>query len=203
MRFLLTAMLLLLAPPVAVAQSKERDYRSLIEVGADEDGQVATSIKAADVKERRGYSPGSEVVSAFWVEARKRGSGPTQVFLVGERLRYILPSEAPKTKSTTYGPWDPPDPVHVGSPWKEADLRYRGSEIQCISDQHWCWQVWFLEVSLPEDVVQSVVTNPKKKEVPLSLSKRRRVEWRTPRDELIATLDALGVLAEFSQASGR
>jgi hypothetical protein len=198
MRYLLAAVLFLIAPSAALAQSKGRDYRSLIDVSADEHGRVASSFNATEIKEKRGYSAGAEVSSAFWVEARKPANGPTQVLIVGERLRYLLPKEAPEQRQ--FGPWDPPDPASVGSPWQDADLRYRGSRIECISDQYWCAQIWFIEVVLPESVVRSVVTNPKKKEIPLSLSKRRRVDWRTPRDELIATLGALDVLNEFSEA---
>jgi hypothetical protein len=197
MRFLLAAILVLVASGPAVAQSKGKDYRSLIEVGADENGRIAHSGRAAEAKETTGYSPGAEVITVFWVEARKPENGPAQVSLVGRRIRYVLPDEVPKT--TEFGPWDPAEPVSVGSPWQDADLRYRGASYKCLSDAHWCWQSRFIEVVLPESLVRSVVTNPKMKEVRLSLSNRRKVEWRTPRDELIATLNALGVLNEFSE----
>ena len=201
MKYLLAALVVLASAGPAVAQSKGKDYRSLVEVGADDGGRIATTIRAAEVKEKRGYSAGATSVTVFWVEARKPDNGPTQVSLVGERLRYVLSSEVPKT--TEYGPWDPPEPVSVGSPWQDADLRYRGARFECISDAYWCWQTWLIEVVLPESVVRSVVTNPKMKEVRLSLSNRRRVEWRTPRDELIAALEALDVLTEFSTAAAK
>lgn len=201
MKYLLAAAVVLAGVAPALAQTKGKDYAALVEVGADEDGRIATTVRAAEVKEKRGYSPGAESMTVFWVEARKPDGGPARVSLVGQRLRYITPSEAPQTKK--YGPWDPVDPASVGSPWKDADLRYRGSEVECISDAYWCWQTWFIEVVLPESVVRTVVNDPKKKEIPLSLSKRRKVEWRTPRAEVIAALEALGVVGEFSTAQAQ
>jgi hypothetical protein len=130
------------------------------------------------------------------VEARKPASGQTEVVLVGERLRYILPKEAPKQRE--FGPWDPPDPAFVGSPWKEANLRYRGMEIECFGEAYWCAQVWFIEIVLPEAIVRTMVGDPRRKDLPVALSKRKKVEWRTPRDELLAVLDKLGVTAEFA-----
>jgi len=200
MRHLLAAILCLALPTAATAQpAKGKDYLSLVEVGTDPDtgARKASSVNAAEVKEKRGYSPGAESALVFWVEARKPESGPAQVILAGERLRYIVSSEAPKQKE--FGPWDPPEPAYVGSPWQDADIRYRGSRVECISDAFWCWQTWSIEIVLPDAAIRSMVTNPKKKDLPVSLSKRRRVEWRTPREELIATLDKLGVLAEFTQ----
>jgi hypothetical protein len=192
MKFILPAILSVVLISPAVAQTKE------ILVGAYDGGRLATSRKAAEIKNKRGYTPGAEVISAFWVEARKPDNGPVEVALVGERLRFILPTEAPQQRE--WGPSDPPNPVQVGSPWRDADLRYRGIEIHCISDAYWCSQKWFIEVVLPEGVIRSVVNNPKTKEIRLTLSNRRRVDWRTPRDELMATLEALGVLAEFFEA---
>jgi hypothetical protein len=199
-RFLIAATLTLAASTAAVAQSaKSKDYESLIEVGIDPEtgAQVATSINAAEVKSKRGYSVGAQTSLVFWVEARKPVSGPTQVVLAGERLRYIVPDEAPQQRE--FGPSDPKDPVSVGSPWKDADLRYRGSKIECISSEHWCAQIWFIEIILPDAVVRSAVAKPSMKDLPIALSKPRRVDWRIPRQELVATLDKLGVLAEFSQ----
>ena len=197
MKYLLSIIAILVTATPVAAQSKNKDYRSLIEVGAYDGGRIATSVKAADVKEKLGSSPSTDSLGAFWLEARKPEDGPTQVFLLGERVRFITPREAEK-RETEYGPWDPPEPVFVGSPWEEADIRYRGYKSGCFSNSYWCWQKWYVEVALPENVIRSVVTNPKKNEVRLSLSNKSRVEWRTPRDELIATLDVLGVIAEFS-----
>lgn len=205
MKLLIAVILVLAAPVSAAAQSaKTRDYQSLVEVGTDDETgmRIATSINAAEVKEKRGYSPGAESILVFWVEARKPETGPTQVILRGEKLRYILPDEAPEQRE--FGPWDPPEPVSVGSPWQDADIRYRGMKVECVGSQFWCTQLWFIEIVLPDAVVRSLVAKPSIKEVRLSLSKRRRIEWRTPREELIATIDKLGVLEEFAaQPAGK
>lgn len=200
MRRVLAALLCLSLPAAAVAQSpKGKDYPSLVEVSIDSDSgeRIATSVKAAEIKDKHSYSPAGESSLVFWVETRKPEVGPAKVMLVGERLRYIMSREAPKQKE--FGPWDPPEPAYVNSPWQEADIRYRGSSVECISDAFWCWQTWSIEIVLPDTAIRSLVNNTRKKDLPVSLSKQRRVEWRIPRDELIATLDKLGVLPEFSQ----
>jgi hypothetical protein len=198
MKYLLATLFVLTSTDIAAAQSNGKDFTSLIDVGAGEGGRIATSIRAAEVKNKKGYSPGAQTYLVFWVEAVRPEAGPTQVFLVGERLRWVVPDEAPPQKE--YGPSDPSDPVSVGSPWRDADIRYRGSRVECVQSQYWCARTWGIEIVLPDEVVRSVVSNPKKKDIPLAMSKPRRVDWRVPREELIATLDALGVLSEFSGA---
>jgi hypothetical protein len=154
-------------------------------------------MKAADIKRTQGYSPGASTkIYIFWLEARKPENGPAQVLLTGQRVSYMLPKEAPKERE--FGPSDPADPAYVGSPWTEADLRYRGANIQCISDVYYCSLVYDIEIVLPDAVIRGMLAKPSMKDLPVALSGRRKVDWRVPREELVATLDKLGVLAEFS-----
>ena len=158
--------------------------------------RMATSIELAESENdgaRYSNAPRNKLVT--WIEAHKKNAEPTLVFLAGQRLQWRLPDEVDETGK--YGPWDPTYPAYVGWPFQEADLRYLGGELSCPSRSHWCSRVDLFEVLLPPDLVKSLITDKARKKIRADITGRKITQWQIPKAELIATLDALGVLEEF------
>jgi hypothetical protein len=184
------AMIACLATIPAAAQAQKGEP-GIVKMGRDADtGElVATARGWSTVKETHGYSVATQQRIAIRVEAVKAIDGAKRIRLVGEKARLLFPREA--HGSQTYGPSDPPDPVYVGSPFKEADLRYRGAEVLCSDDAHFCEQLWHLEILVPAETLEAFLRNPKAKELEVALDKRRKVDWRVSRAEIEAALNAL------------
>lgn len=195
----LFAMLLAGAQPVAHADPQAAAPVELYQ-DADTSEIVASTRGAASVKSSLGYSPGAMTSVVMWVEARLSETGAQRVVLAGEQLRYVLPKESGGARR--YGPSDPEDPVFVGSPWKPVDLRYRDVEVVCWGDAYWCAQVWSIEIPLDEAVVDGFLSGSKARNLRVSLSRQKRVDWRVERADIIAVRDAIRSAADQLRDGG-
>lgn len=173
----------------AAPQAAQAAALDLLYQDADTGEVFASTRGDAQVKNSKGYSASATSSLAMWVEAHRAPDGSKRLVIAGQQVRYILPKET--DGSRLYGPSDPTEPAYVGSPWKAADLRYREIEVICWNDAYWCAQVWTIEIPVDEAVLSAFVAKPAAKEIRVSLTKRRKVDWRVPRDDVMAVMNAL------------
>lgn len=169
-------------------------YRSAIRISTNAQGwQVASTAPTAEQKDANLYSGGESL--AMWVMVLKREGSPTLVTLAGSRARAIQQGNVQPTEEQ--GPWDRPEPAHVGNPWREADFAFTERKTECYGENFWCNRLQQFSVLLPPDAVKAFIAEGAADTIPVALFTRRDVDWRIPRVELLAALDAAGVTAEF------
>lgn len=169
-------------------------YRATVQVRVNDEGwTIASSARANEQKNLNLYSGGESLV--LWVMALKPDEGATHVVIGGSRARAIQQSAVKETDEQ--GPWDRPDPAHVGNPWREADFAFTQRRTECYGEAFWCNRLQTFEVKLTPEMVRAFIAEGAPDSIPVALFTRRDVDWRVPRAELLAVLDALGATAEF------
>ena len=163
-------------------------------VRTEPDGtRIASSAPANEAKSLNLYN-GAEVL-AMWVKVTNPPEGQPRVVLAGSRARAI-PHESVKPTDSE-GPWDRPDPAHVGNPWREADFAFTDRATQCYNESFWCNRLQQFEVTLSADTVRAFIAETAPDSIPVALFTRSDVDWRIMRAELLATLDAVGAADHF------
>jgi hypothetical protein len=196
MRF--TAIVLALAcAACASASDPLADYarfRDVVHVGENEQGlPIASSAPANEVKDFNHYA-GGEVLAIWVLVTHPPGESP-RVVLAGSRAYAILSAEVKPTDEQ--GAWDRPEPSHVGNPWREADFRFTQRRTDCYGEGYWCNRIQQFEIILSPGMVKAFIAESAPDTIPVSLTSRRKVDWRVPRAELLATLDAAGATDQF------
>jgi hypothetical protein len=180
--------LLLACLPVAQAQESGAAYEIRVRIDTETGEKIASSVGNSDTKLRQGYSPAAQSAVVMWVEARLGENGPPRMYLVAQRLRYTLPKE---TKSRgKFGSSDPKDPAYVGTPFRNADLKTRWTEITCISDAYYCSRIDEHEIALSDEIMEAFAASDAA-DMPVALTRKNRIDWRVPRWELVETLRAV------------
>jgi hypothetical protein len=154
----------------------------------------ASSAHAVEPKWQKTYAGAGRGV-VIWVQVDKKGDYPAEVTLMGSRASSVLESEVSKDDAT--GPWDRPEPALVGFPWHEADFEYTDRKTQCFGVAYWCSREVEFNIHLPHDLVVRLLADEKSDSIPIALYSTRHIDWRMPRAELLATVDALNVRDEF------
>lgn len=191
---LAVGMLAACATPSDPAADYQRISSSLqVVTGANGERVVSTS-KSADAQREFFYMGNSEGI-AMWVKALKRDGEPAVVVLGGSRAFHQPHSEVNSTEAE--GPWDRPDPAYIGTPWREADFRFSDRQSICYNAAAWCERRQQFDVLLSRQMVKDFIAEGAPDSIPIALFSRRDIDWRLPRVELLAALDALGVTDEF------
>lgn len=192
----LTAALLAAAcasAPAAEVPSPAKMAAQIIVVETEPGLRAASSVELADPKYANGIAAGGGV--AIWVSVEKRAGLPAKVAFAGERVIYLLPTEV--TSTAPMGSWDRPEPAFVGSMLRSADFKFLQRQVSCRNDQHWCVNRQDFVIELTPEMVRDFVRDGAGSKIPVSLVRKTKIDWRVPKAELVATLDALGVLGEF------
>ena len=92
---------------------------------------------------------------------------------------------------------DPKEPVFVGPKLKRTDVLARWTKIDCNEVEKYCTRIDALEIPLAPEVVRDYIAPSAPDEIKVALTRRNRVDFRIPKAELIATLDALNVLDRY------
>lgn len=176
-----------LMPAAAQAQPSTGPLDINVWVDSETGERVASTIGNGEVKNRQGYSPAALSSVVMWVEARQAGTVAPRVFLVGQQLRYTLPSETQVRGK--FGRSDPKDPAYVDSPFSKVDVKTRWTEIICVSDAYYCSRIDEHEIALSPDQVRAFTAGGG--DIPVALTRKNRIDWRVPKSELIAALNAI------------
>jgi hypothetical protein len=155
--------------------------------------RVASSIDVAIPKYSNTYSTQSGV--AIWVFVEKRHDAPAKVYFMGERVTMLLPTEVTSTEPT--GPWNRAEPAFIGPKLRPVSFQYLNVKMDCVDDQHWCNSRQDFRIEIPSAMVHDFIETKAAAKIPVSIIRTSKIDWRVPKVELIATLDALGVLEEF------
>jgi hypothetical protein len=169
-------------------------FRDQMYVGVDEAGSpVVSSAPANEVKDFNHYTGGE--VLAVWVRVTTPPGKPARVVLAGSRAFAIMRAEVRPTEEQ--GPFDRPEPANIGNPWREADFNYTQRRTDCYGEGYWCSRIQQFEVVLTPEIIRAFIAETAPDTIPVALISRRNVDWRVPRAELLATLDAAGVTDQF------
>lgn len=169
-------------------------FKSEVNVRTNEQGwRVASSSRSTEAKNANLYSGGETL--AMWVMVLQPPEGVATVVLAGSRARAIQQADVKPTDEQ--GPWDRPEPAHVGNPWREADFAFTQRRTECYGEAFWCNRLQNFSVTLTPDMVKAFIAEDAPDSIPVALFTRRDVDWRMPRAELLATLDALGIADQF------
>ena len=187
MRNVCLVLLVTLLPVAAQAQPDGGAFKLQAWIDSQTGERVISSVGNSDVKLRKGYSPAAETRLIMWAEARQAGTEPPRMYLAGQRVRYTLPSET--NSRGKFGRSNPKDPAYLGSPFREADLQTRWTEITCISDAHYCERVDQYEIALSPELFEALTSGDAGTDIPIALTRRNLIDWRMPKAELIATRD--------------
>lgn len=169
-------------------------FRSEVSVRTDEEGwQVASSAPSNEAKNANLYSGGEAL--AMWVLVLQPPEGVATVVFAGSRARSIPQADVKPTDEQ--GPWDRPEPAHVGNPWREADFAFTQRRTECYGEAYWCNRLQQFSVTLTPEMVKAFIAEDAPDTIPIALFTRRDVDWRITRAELLATLDAAGATERF------
>lgn len=185
------------APVAAQAQAASDPSTPEIQISMDtETGErVASSVAASELARHTGRYVASAHIISFWIEARESEAGDLRVLITGERVTWRGLSDTPERGK--FGPWDPKDPVYVGRKLKRTDVLARWSEIGCIEARKYCSQIDALDIPLAPETVSEMIAADAPENIKIALTRRNKVDYRIPKAQLIATLDALGVLDRY------
>jgi len=185
-------------PACATPSDPVADYQRIsasLQVLTGPNGErVVSTSKSAEAQHETFYMGNSEGI-AVWVKALKQEGQPAVVVLGGSRAFHQPHSEVNGTEPE--GPWDRPDPAYIGTPWREADFRFSDRQSICYNAAAWCERRQQFDVLLSRQMVKDFIGEGAPDSIPIALFSRRDIDWRLPRVELLAALDALGVTDEF------
>lgn len=169
-------------------------FSSDVRVRTNEQGwQVASSAPANEAKETNLYSGGESM--AMWVMVLQPPEGVATVVFAGSRVRAIQQMGEKPTEDQ--GPWDRPEPAHIGNPWREADFVFTQRRTECYGEAYWCNRLQQFHVTLTPEMVKAFIAEDAADSIPVALFTRHDVDWRISRAELLATLDAAGATHNF------
>jgi hypothetical protein len=169
-------------------------FKSEVNVRTNQQGwPVASSAPSTEAKNANLYAGGETL--AMWVLVLQPPQGVATVVLAGSRARAIPQADVKPTDEQ--GPWDRPEPAHVGNPWREADFAFTQRRTECYGEAFWCNRLQQFSVTLAPDMVKAFIAEDAPDSIPVALFTRRDVDWRISRAELLATLDAAGATAGF------
>jgi len=180
-------------PPRTYAEMKER-----VAVQRFPDGRVmASSAPFAVVDEGLRFINGGVRTDSMSVLVEAWPDRPVVISLVVSWTAPLLPTETGGSDRN-----DPADPdrileAHVGAPWRETTAVMVENGVKCDGAGRWCqWSRSYL-VDLSQDQVREIVRAGKRRKISVGLGNRPYADWTIPRDHLIATLDAIGLLHAF------
>jgi hypothetical protein len=169
-------------------------FRDVVHIGENEQGLPIASSAPANEAKNLNHFTGGEVLAVWVLVTHPAGETP-RVVLAGSRAYAILSADVKPTDEQ--GAWDRPDPAHIGNPWREADFNFTQRRTDCLGEAYWCNRYQQFEIVLTSEMVKAFIAEAAPDSIPVALFSRRKVDWRVPRAELLATLDAAGVTDQF------
>lgn len=201
MRFAVLTAMAAMAACAAQAQASQSydELKSQVVVRRYEGGRVLASSAAFAVEERTlrylNGGKGGRLVSVL-IEA-----WPDKPVTVS----FSATSFAPLLDTEVSGRDGQPDPdelldANIGPPWSETTARQVENQIECSGGPTWCMWTRTYMIDVPQDLVFEIVADENRDKLGMSIGKFARHSWQLPREHLIVTLDAIGLLNAFSPA---
>lgn len=166
------------------------DFRVTLAPDAETGQLIASTRGSQAVEHTRAYDNMSNQYLVFWLEAVEREAGGAQIYVVGDRVRFRT-EESVSSEGRT-GRIDVDRPAWVGPGFSEADLQLRWRDVACPRQggAYFCNQRDRMEISLPESMVTEFLASDRK-DFPVIVDRRTKVDWRIPKAEFQAVLAAL------------
>jgi hypothetical protein len=190
------ALALAVAVPARAEPGKdlEKIVQKITVVTSADGSRVASSSPLAETKPFSRFANGGHGSLTVFAFARKREGAPTAVSLLATRIDPIF-----RTEVQNFDGANAPAPSGkgvVGDPWRDVPFKLIEHTIKCgASSAQMCMRTRAYQFDLSVADVQALLA-AKQKGVRLSTDSIH-TEWTLPADHLAATLEALGVLAEF------
>ncbi|MAK60419.1 MAG: hypothetical protein CMK09_05530 [Ponticaulis sp.] len=174
------------------------DYQISYGRDADTGWLIARSAGNHNVEDNRAYSNMTSQRLIFWVEAMKEETGKTRVFFVGQRVRRL--TEDSGREPGRSGRIDLTNPAWVGPGYKEADLQLRWRDIRCFGQAYFCNQTDMMEITLTDEMLANILASDASS-IPIAVDRKTNIDWRIPKNELIAVLEELERRTETDDAN--
>ncbi len=195
----LAACLLSGAPTEAQTPKTYQEMKDQVVVQRFQDGRVLASSAAFAVEETSSrYLNGGKGGTSVSVLIEAWPDRPVAISFSATRITSLFEREI----SGRDGAPDPEEMMeaHIGPPWTDSTARKVENAIECGASTTWClWTVTYM-IDVPQDLVFDIVADDDRKKLGMSVGKFARVNWQLPREHLIATLDAIGLLHAFRPA---
>ncbi len=192
---LLVIAALVIWPGASLSQEPTAPFEITLAKDYDTGELVASSVNASEQDLHRGYYRASSHIIRFWIEARRSEAGDIRVLITGQKLIWRGLRET--RDRGEFGPWDPKDPVFVGRRLDRTDVLARWTKIDCNEAEKYCSRVDALDIPLSPEKVRDYIAASAPDDIKIALTRRNRVDFRIPKAELIATLEALDALEHF------
>jgi hypothetical protein len=158
---------------------------------------LASSAPFAVVDRQTRYmngGTGSESVSAM-IEARP--DDPVEIWFMASVVFALLPTEVqgrdkPANPETRFE-------AHIGPPWTETTASLLENSVACTGEEQWCRWTRHYRIDVSQELVREIVADEDRKKISMGIGGPNS-RWTLPRDHLIATLDAIGLLHAFTSA---
>jgi len=155
---------------------------------------LASSAAFPAVEESTRYSNGGKVTDSVSVLVEAWPDKPVVISLIVSSVFPLFPTEVSGVEKP-----DPNKPLeaHVGLPWTETSGFELEGDVSCPSSGQWCRWSRTYRIDLSQDFVRQIVASEKQGKITIGLGRLTMADWTIPRDHLIATLDAIGLLHAF------
>ena len=185
------------AGAAAQAPKSYDDMKKMVAIDASNPSglRIASSARFAVVKRNARATNGGQGSISASVIAEARPGSPTRVAILTSRVFSIFPTEVPAWEKEVDTELDRKG--FTGAPWRETAYRILQSEVECQGASQWCRWTGYYRFELTAEDVRAMLADPKQKLIMLG-RETKNSEWTIPKEHLAATLDALGVLGEFS-----
>jgi hypothetical protein len=160
-------------------------------------GRAASSVQAAQTEGRPVALNAPEMRRTMSVYAEKRPGQPAEVAIMMSEAVPIFETEVSNVRPVTDA--DRFEKAFVGGRLQEVRLEMleRSGGCNRTGDGIWCARITHYRIQLPVDLVRELAAPAAREDIPVALGTRMHIQQRVPKAELVATLDALGVLSEF------
>jgi hypothetical protein len=189
------ALALVLWPwPAAQGQSVESLKRQVVIQEQVAGKRIASSTKFAVIVRNARYVNGGRSQDSAFVYAESQPGKPTRVAIIGSRGYALFPEEVQSWDDEA----DPNTvrPAFIGYPWRETTYRTLERGAKCGGPGQWCMWTGHYQVDLTPELVRELLADNTQTKLQVGLG-APSTTWNIPKDHLVATLDALGVLGEF------
>jgi hypothetical protein len=185
-----------LAPAAAQTPRTYPEMKKSVAVQRFADGRVlASSAPFAVVEHNSRYTNGgsSSTTASVLVEA-----APDKAV----EIWFMASTEFPLFQTEVEGRDEPSNPqkvieAHIGPPWAPTTARLLENSVTCTSDARWCRWTRHYRIDVSQDLLREIVADPERRKISMGVGRGAFAQWTVPRDHLVATVDAIGLLHAF------
>jgi hypothetical protein len=117
-------------------------------------------------------------------------------------ISFMASTEFPLFQTEVQGRNEPSDPekvleAHIGPPWTETTARLLENSVTCTSEARWCRWTRHYRIDVSQDLLREIVADPERRKISMGVGRGAFAQWTVPREHLLATIDAVGLLHAF------